>query len=121
MRMLAPTLGERLVVGVLVVRGSGLGLSSTRRGTRPLVVLELGRRLEVRLLTRSRSGRHRWLVDAEAELHAVQRPGAVLVGFALALPLESALLNDVGRMVALETGGLKLLDAPGCAISPGAD
>ena len=50
----------------------------------------------------------------------MQRPSAVLVRLALALPLDGALLDDVGRMVASEAGGLKLLDAPGCAISPGA-
>lgn len=80
---------------------------------RPLLVPELGRRLEVGLLTWRGCGGHRGLVDGERELHAVERrASAVLVGFALTLLLEGALLDDVGRVVAPETRSLQLLDAP---------
>ena len=110
--LLAPALGERLVVGVLIVHGDGLEMSRTRGGASTPVVFEFCRRLEVGLLAGSRSGGGRRLVDAEGELHTVQRTVAVLVGFTLALPLESALLDNVSGMVAFEARGLKLFDAP---------
>ena len=52
-RVLAPTLGEGLVVVYLVVRSGGVRLGSTRRRTHLLVVLELSRRHEVVFVARS--------------------------------------------------------------------
>ena len=44
---------------------------------------------------------------------------AVLAGLALALLLEGTLLEELGRVVALEVGRLELLDAPRDALGDG--
>ena len=100
--MLAAALGQRLV-------------NVRRAGPRsaPLVVLELRRRLEVGLLAGRRGGGRGGLVDAEGELHAMNGSGpAVLIRFAFALLLGSALLEELSRVIPLEAGGLELLNTP---------
>ena len=112
-RLLASSLGEwRVVVLGVICRRGGLVVRSTGRGAGSLVVLELGRRLEVGLLAGRRNAGRGGLVHAKGELHAVDGPGPAVVRFTLLLLLDGALLDDVGRMIAPEAWRLKLLDTP---------
>jgi hypothetical protein len=107
------------VVGVLVIwrirsgvfvggRRPGDGTSSTSE-----IVLELSRRLETRFLYEDCRSGGCPLIYREGELHALDSTRAAIeVGLARTVFLCSALLDDVGWMVALETGGFQLFNAP---------
>lgn len=77
------------------------------------VVCELCGRLEVRCLDCEVEGDWSGLVEDEGELHPFGGAEAgVLACLPSALFLNAVLIDDVGRMVAFEAGGLKLFDAP---------
>jgi hypothetical protein len=113
---LSATLGERrvLVIGVPDI-GGDLGVIVSR-GPPSLVrmAFELGGWLHIRLSDRGIApGRGYGGVDTEGKLHALD--GArfgILASLAAAFFFDRTLAQQVGGVVALEVGSLKLLDAP---------
>jgi len=94
---------------LLIGGGSGNGTTSACD-----VVLELSRRFEVRFLDGARRGGRSGLVYRESELHALDGAGTTIdIGLARTFFFCSALSDNVGGMVAPETRGFQLLDAPG--------
>ena len=97
--------GESVFLGG---RGSGNGTTSASD-----VVLELGGRFEVRFLDGARRSSWSGLVHGERELHALDGAWTTIeIGLARTFFFCSALSDDVSGMVAPETRGFQLLDAP---------
>ena len=118
--------GVCVVTGVsviVIVRVGGrfgesifLGGCGTGDRTNPAsdVVLELGRGFEVWFLDGTRRSCRSGLVYGEGELHTLDGAGTTIdIGLAGTFFFCCALTDDVRRVVALETRGLELLDAPG--------
>jgi hypothetical protein len=88
--------------------------SSDRTNSASDVVLELGRGFEVWFLDGSRRSRRSGLVYGEGELHALDSAGATIdIGLAGTFFFCSALSDNIRGVVALETRGFELLNAPG--------